>query len=163
MATEATLPVGQNNPEVICAKCGYSNPDGTEACIHCGRHVYVWCHCGARNLRSRRNCKQCGDVLRSRREQGGNSIFGTSRELAFGPSCASRSPNDLGAALLMFALVGLLFGAVLLYPVFQAREAELQDRREEAYQACRSQQANSEAMQLELQRRILEQQRRNER
>ena len=70
----------------------------------------------------------------------------------FGPSChqsVASGPNDLVAALLMFAFVGMLFAAVLLYPVLRDAEEEKEADREEASQVRQSDQARQDTMRME--------------
>jgi hypothetical protein len=141
---------------VLCRKCGQANSKEEEICERCGHSLYVVCHCGARNARSNDRCDKCGDKLRRRRIDPGDPIFEPSVGLAFAPACSQSRAGDLGVALLMFAIVGLIYGTILLYPTFQAYQEEREADRQEAELARRSHQERQEATQLELRRQAVE-------
>lgn len=120
---------------VLCYKCGNANPLAAEHCGVCGHRLYIVCPCGTRNLRLNDCCTACGERLRRRRidpdDPGFNALGGQS--IRGGGS--SSSPRDLGAALLLFAFVGLLFASVLLLPKFremeEARKADAEEREQQ--------------------------------
>ncbi len=114
---------------VVCAKCGHANEAGEEVCARCGHSLFVVCLCGAVNERARRDCAQCGHVLRRRHRHRSRVKELSCIQLNSRASGLSRGDSrDLAVALAMFGLVGLLFGSVLLYPVFQAQQRERQEQ-----------------------------------
>jgi hypothetical protein len=129
METEQTFHAGQDASYVNCAKCGFPNEFGWELCARCGRHLFVVCSCGARNVRTRTTCGQCGELLRSRHEHFDgwcvNSFIFRPLEPRTSKTSGGR-PNDLAAALLMLGLVVTLPVGVsvcsMLQEQFQAEQ-----------------------------------------
>jgi hypothetical protein len=104
-APATTAPPGTR---VLCAKCGYANDPEVEQCAICHKQLYVYCHCGEKNLRSRRGCSKCGERLRSRHSHGSEPFLGTSRPRDFAPPEQPPRGDQLAVAVLILALLILV-------------------------------------------------------
>jgi len=71
-----------------------------------------------------------------------NPVFGS-------PGHGSTPNADLGAALMVFALVGLIFGAIFLYPLIRNSEENEEADRQEAAQAQQRAEARQDTMRME--------------
>jgi uncharacterized membrane protein YvbJ len=57
--------VGETREEqLLCPKCGETNPRKHNVCTQCGAHLHIRCHaCGHRNERGEAHCAECGHRL----------------------------------------------------------------------------------------------------
>jgi hypothetical protein len=103
----------------LCHRCGHENPPDAEKCVVCEHHLYVFCHCGERNLRANIFCSKCGRLLR---------VIHRSLTPMLPATASAGDPRDLWTALAVFAFLVL---ALLAPGLFKMALDAGEDAREE--------------------------------